>query len=381
MNYVKKWMSLAEVEDKSQARVHDLFVREQFLEACPQDLAAFLREKPLKSLEEVTKAANRFLTARNRQLHVTQLHANGEVSLDSGSATHREGEVKSVKPSGIQCFVCGRYGHKAIDCRDKTKRNCFRCGMAGHEARNCRSNPRAGNTTVKSNCVVQKKDRLDSATEAHGVSTGDLEESTDDGCLLLANGKKVPLISSAVSEELSVNGQCMPVSEGRIGTSGILVLRDTGCSGVIVKQKFILDTQYTGSYGLMQIVDNTVRRVPMATVHVESPYLTGEVSTLCPHDAVYDVIVGNVSGARAAIDPDSEWHMANMVTTRSSAKKVGAATPLNVRPVENWLKINRDKIVEMQGEDVSLQKYYKKIDITKEGLQEVKFEVKDRVLC
>ena len=259
--------------------MRDLFVREQFLEACPHDLAAFLREKPLKSLEELIEVADRFITARNKQLHVTQLHATGEVSLDSKSATHREGEVKSVKPSGIQCFVCGRYGHKAIDLRGKTKWNCFRCSKAGHEARNCRSNPRAGNTTVKSNCVVQKNDRLDSATEAHGVSTGDLEESTDDGCLLLANGKKVPLISSAVSEELSVNGQCMPVSEERIGTAGVRVLRDTGCSGVIVKQKFI-DTQYTGHYGLMQMVDNTVRRVPMATVHIESPYLTGEVPAL-----------------------------------------------------------------------------------------------------
>ena len=175
-----------------------------------------------------------------------QLRATGEVSLDSGSATHREGGVKSVKPLGIQCFVCGRYGHKAIDCRDKTKRNCFRCNKADHEARNCWSNPRAGNTSVKSNCLVQKNDRLDSAAEAYGMSTGDLEKSTDNGCLLLANGKKVLLISSAVSEELSVNGQCMPVSEGKIGTLRVRVLRDTAFSGVIVKQKFILDIQYTG---------------------------------------------------------------------------------------------------------------------------------------
>ena len=128
LNYVKKWMSLAEVDDTSPARVRDLFVREQFLEACPQDLAAFLRAKPLKSLEEVTEAADRFLTGRNRQLSVTRLRATGEASIDRGSATHREGEVKSVKPSGIHCFVCGRYGYKVIDCRDKTKQNCFRCG-------------------------------------------------------------------------------------------------------------------------------------------------------------------------------------------------------------------------------------------------------------
>ena len=75
-------------------------------------------------------------------------------------------------------------------------------------------------------------------------------------------------------------------------------LEDTGCCGVIVKQKFILDTQYTGLYGLMQVLDNTVRRVPMATVHVVSPNLTVEVSALCPLDAVYDVVVGNVPGTR-----------------------------------------------------------------------------------
>ena len=96
---------------------------------------------------------------------------------------------------------------------------------------------------------------------------------------------------------------------------------------------------------------------------------------------MYDVIVGNVPGAKAVDKPDPEWHIVNVVTKRSGAKRLGDATPLNVRPVENWLEINRDKIVEMQDEDVSLQKYYKKIDIKKKDLQEVKFEVKDRVQC
>ena len=107
---------------------------------------------------------------------------------------------------------------------------------------------------------------------------------------------------------------------------------------------------YTGCYGLMQMVDNTVRRVPMAIVHIESPYLTGEVSALCPPDAVYDVIVGNVPGARAADDPDPEWHMANMVTTRCSAKRVCDVAPLNVRPVEKLAQDQpRQDFVEMQG--------------------------------
>ena len=47
----------------------------------------------------------------------------------------------------------------------------------------------------------------------------------------------------------------------------------------------------------------------------------------CLPDAVYDLIVGNVPGARAADDPDPCWqeHVqeACAVTTRSQAKKAG----------------------------------------------------------
>ena len=85
--------------------------------------------------------------------------------------------------------------------------------------------------------MVQRDDRLDSTTETHGMSKGDTEASTNDGCLLLANSKKGPLIRNAVSEELSENSQCMAMSERKIGTSRVRVLRDTGCSGVIVRQK------------------------------------------------------------------------------------------------------------------------------------------------
>ena len=99
-------------------------------------------------------------------------------------------------------------------------------------------------------------------------------------------------MSSAVGEQLSEEKRQMPVLEGRIGHSRVRVLRDTGCSGIVVKQKFVADGQYTGKYGLMQMVDNTLRMVPVPSVHVhvDSPYLTGEVVALSPPDSVYDVM-------------------------------------------------------------------------------------------
>ena len=75
------------------------------------------------------------------------------------------------------------------------------------------------------------------------------------------SGQKVPFVSSAVGEQLSEEKRHMPVLEGKIGDSRVRVLRDTGCSGIVVKQKFVADGQYTGKYGLMQMVDNTLRKV------------------------------------------------------------------------------------------------------------------------
>ena len=51
-------------------------------------------------------------------------------------------------------------------------------------------------------------------------------------------------------------------------------------------------------------------------------------------DAVYDLIIGNVPGGRAADDPDPSWrdHVqeACAVTTRSQAKKAGERITLKV---------------------------------------------------
>ena len=43
--------------------VANMFLREQFLEVCPKDLALHLKEKERTSLEDLAKAANRYMTA------------------------------------------------------------------------------------------------------------------------------------------------------------------------------------------------------------------------------------------------------------------------------------------------------------------------------
>ena len=40
--------------------------------------------------------------------------------------------------------------------------------------------------------------------------------------------------------------------------------------------------------------------MPIAKIDIDTPYLKGQVEAQCLPDAVYDLIIGNVPGARAA---------------------------------------------------------------------------------
>ena len=92
-------------------------------------------------------------------------------------------------------------------------------------------------------------------------------------------------------------GEKMPVVKEKIGEDVVDTLRDTGCSGVVVRKKFVGEDQYTGRYCYILLIDNTVREVPIVTIQVDTPYLKGEVEAQCLPDALYDLIIGNVDGA------------------------------------------------------------------------------------
>lgn len=105
----------------------------------------------------------------------------------------------------------------------------------------------------------------------------DLEPYLRNGWLELADGKRVPLASSVQVQRLQLSHCKKPVVRGQIGETLGNVLSDTGCSGVIVKGHFVDRSQFTGKHGYMQMVDNTVRRVPLANVGIDTTYFTGTV--------------------------------------------------------------------------------------------------------
>ena len=94
--------------------------------------------------------------------------------------------------------------------------------------------------------------------------------------------------------------------KGFIENQEVQVLRDTGCNGMVVKQEFLKKKNYTGEYGYMQLVDNTLRKAPYAYIDIDTPYLKGNFRALCLPDSIYDLIIGNVPNARKPDDPHFE---------------------------------------------------------------------------
>ena len=98
----------------------------------------------------------------------------------------------------------------------------------------------------------------------------------------------------------------------------------------------------------MLLIDNTARKVPIARIYVDTPYLKGHVESQCLLDPIYDLIIGNVRDARDAQNPDPSWQEACAVTTQSQAKKKDERTTLKVPSTRENPIVDREKLKQMQ---------------------------------
>ena len=64
----------------------------------------------------------------------------------------------------------------------------------------------------------------------------------------------------------------------------------------------------------MIMADNTVKETELARIYIDTPYYVGEVVAVCLPDALCDLLIGNIKGAREPKDPDHFWAAAAITT-------------------------------------------------------------------
>ena len=63
----------------------------------------------------------------------------------------------------------------------------------------------------------------------------------------------------------------MSTSDGLVGNQSVTVLRDTDCSGVIIKKDLEKEEQLTGKIGNVMTVASTLLKRPFANLKVSMP--------------------------------------------------------------------------------------------------------------
>ena len=194
--YLIRWLELSKTE-KTFEGLKDLIVKEQFINSCPKELAVHLRERAPETLEEIAKIADQYLEAHGKHVF------SPARSKPPTPPEKDDNRTPASDTTPLHCYRCNGRGHRSANC---PTRKCYLCGRHGHEASNCKSRaPRSGSqikngnpvrrNQVSAGCLVQSSPQQASAEDIQGCIEGDQ--------LLLACGKKIPLLSSACVQPLS----------------------------------------------------------------------------------------------------------------------------------------------------------------------------------
>jgi hypothetical protein len=120
----------------------------------------------------------------------------------------------------------------------------------------------------------------------------------------------------------------MASAVGHVGTHKVNAIRDAGCTCVIVNRKFVSDDEMVGKTARCRLMDGYIMSAPVARVHIDTPYYSGEVEAMCVDNPVGDLLVGNIPCVKylsyepqITDGPEPEEHVAQVVQTRAQKEK------------------------------------------------------------
>ena len=273
-NYLAKWLELSGSSPQNFDALVDLIVKEQFINACSEDLAMYLLERGPKDLVELTTWAQKYLIAHKEQLGKSKATVQPR-RVDQKKTTQSKPDSSQGRQRLLQCYRCRGFGHRQSECGTKISPGKDQKGS---------STPVSQSSQKKTRAMVAQLDEDGEKAFTCVEVEGGTEGST--------NSDRA--VYSAVCRAQSNDGQTY-VGVGKLNGRPVKVLRDTGCTGMIVDRALVPDVMVIpGSSGSLQMVDHTLIDVPLANVYLDSPYYKGHCRVMCVSSPVYPVIIGNV---------------------------------------------------------------------------------------
>ncbi|KAK3789613.1 hypothetical protein RRG08_065679 [Elysia crispata] len=104
------------------------------------------------------------------------------------------------------------------------------------------------------------------------------------------------------------------------------------------------------------LANETVKIFQRAKLDVDMPYFSWQLKVMCMRKPVYDLTIGNIEGSGKADDPDPLWKPEACDATRKPAEAEDCTTPFKVAEKVDMTIIDREKLIEMQASDTSLDR-------------------------
>ena len=331
-SYLDKWLGLAKVE-KTYEAVCDFLARDQFLDCCSHELYLYLKPKTFKALGELAHEADLFADARGG---VPGCVAKG----------HRE--TKSQVPHN--------YGNQ-VD--RKSNISCKFCGKP-HPSHKCWNNP--DNKRVAYSAQFDSQYRGDNSYRDQDRNFGRSDQRdnhynnnyrTDHQ----VNFCKIDNKSSDIGKGLphkDSKGTChfprsrLPTAIGTVNCKEVRVLRDTGCTGVVVRRSLVSDGQMLNKQSGVTLINNYKQRCPVARINIDCPFFGGTTDALCIDDPAHDLVIGNIEGSKF---PDIT-HFSSGVNRKKRSKK--SRKDRKVKAADKFIRQNRQELCMMQASDAKL---------------------------
>ena len=385
--YFDRWLALAKCPLTFEG-LRDFLVRTFFFSSCHVSIATHLKEFEGITNKQLISKADIYLQAHG----IANLSSSSATATKPSNSSNDSGNFNSRnrnnnnQPSVI-CTYCKSRGHKTSECKFKKENKavvctyckrpghirpsclqlardegqgknvnsntsnsaphhsvkCYHCGKEGHIARNCTGDKQSAAAVVQVNEVEEADVGEKSTTKCNSRCCGECRQAAcfitdiktnqpvDELKEIQRDGKRLLVCSKDCPAPIKIiNCRNLPTAECILNDQEAILMRDSGCTGVVVHQKFVKPEDYTGHNKLVLMVDGSVKTVPVAKVKIDSPYYQGVIDAMVMKTPIYDLIIGNIENVRNVSDPNISWRKPCMkcVTTQKAKQPVeGIVTP------------------------------------------------------
>ena len=348
-SYLAKWLGLAKVE-KTYEVVCDFLARDQFLDCCSHELYLYLKPKPFKALGELSHEADLFADAKGG---VPLCISRGKPGSKGVDQAQPKVEPKQDQRPVVKCKICGK-PHPTYKCWNNPDKKKV-ASSAEFD-----SQYRGGNSNWGQNRNRGRVDQRDNHYNGHYDNNSRTDhqvnfcriESSDVG-----KGQtkfSSPHSSSEVLPCKDSKGTChfprsrLPTVVGTVNGKEARVLRDTGCTEVVVRRCLVSDGQMLNKQSGVTLINNYKQRCPVARINVDCPFFRGTTDALCIDDPAHDLVIGNIEGSKF---PDIT-HFSSGVVNKKRSKK--SRKDRKVKVIDKFIRQNRQELVLKQASDAKL---------------------------